>query len=1116
MPLDIALLKPGFPLGTRREGLVEKPAFFDTWKASQIASGFSAQFMVGLAGAIELPPDPNFEPTPEFLRKITEGIPREWWPKFDKIESEAQGLYLSHWLRTQVQAEEKLSTLGPWSRFGSQLLFANALDPIYLSASALTEGAAAKWIYSTHSTRLARAAKIGFISAIPDTTIASIQAADDPRMDIKDVAFTAAASFLLPTALEFAFPPQSYRLARARLTQAAQGAKNAIESGQFRDMGVSLTDKGTKKYKEVITGALSEYLEVTPEELNALKMTTAELERWAMGLPGEGRKVTWDIWDYVLSEPAFVSEAKAGRRTQRKALGILAINRPMIVTATDSAPELARAGRMLARDLFPDADGLGPTNSATEALNLLQKSRKGKIRKVYEQAFKAWRKENGEHALAKWKDEKTFRELCGIAQLYMPGEFTADPNVNAVSNLFRNLTKEDLGHAVKAGVPGLGDVADNLTYRTRIYNVPGWDGLSEELGEDNAVLLFANAWLAKHPDETIERAVRLAKGVRRNTRARALMMPDFLPGRPHDPEGLETLAKILKEEHNLPDEEIEYLLGKVTGRDERGNVIARAMHRLDIDETYSFIPLDADGKPLRTVSFHEILENDGLALQQHYQRQIFASVMERNVLNALTPKGRKTPYASFSEFVNSVRDKYAMTIQGGEEKKAFENAVSALNAFHRTLMGRPVDEGKLNNKWWRRLRKMAYMPFSGGMGVAQIPEFGNVAGEAGLHSVLRRMPGINWILDKAKKGRLSQETLEELQIFGGYGTDDFLPSGARITSFGEMADPMTSTGSKFDRFLDRMQNVSNYINLLHPINKRLQQISGECGMQKLAKSAFAKRPLSTDKLMDFALTPQMADRVYDQISKHSTTAKGQLGIQYRVMNFENWTDQEAAAKAILGVSRWSRRVVQEPNIGDFSRWMTSDMAKVFLQFRNFTIGSVENQLGYNIHRIQEGRVLDAVAPMSAALVSGSLVYIGWVYMNSIGREDRATYLHERLSPGAIAKGAIQRAGWTSIVPAAVDTASFCAGFDPVFNDYARTTGLKSDALLGNPTFEMLNRAQQVARGIGGSVFNPDYRWSQEDYRAARGLIPWNNAIGIRNILQSFDKKFPKYSTPKRR
>ena len=212
------------------------------------------------------------------------------------------------------------------------------------------------------------------------------------------------------------------------------------------------------------------------------------------------------------------------------------------------------------------------------------------------------------------------------------------------------------------------------------------------------------------------------------------------------------------------------------------------------------------------------------------------------------------------------------------------------------------------------------------------------------------------------------------------------------------------------------------------------------------------------------------------------------------INAANWDDFEARHVFFAAIARMTRRGIQQNDVGNLNLYMTSTMGQVLTQFRTFMLVSWSKQFLHNI----KARDVKAMQAMLGSVAFASLGYMAQVQANAQFRDDKEEYLKKMLSVDALAKASFQRSSWASLFPALVDTGGAFFTDDPVFA--YRSTGLDTNLITGNPSVQLLSKGLSSAQAVSRSLLNPDLQFSQGQQRALNTLLPWQNAIGIKNAL----------------
>ena len=262
------------------------------------------------------------------------------------------------------------------------------------------------------------------------------------------------------------------------------------------------------------------------------------------------------------------------------------------------------------------------------------------------------------------------------------------------------------------------------------------------------------------------------------------------------------------------------------------------------------------------------------------------------------------------------------------------------------------------------------------------------------------------------------------------------------------------------------------------------------------------------------LDQEEANLVFKYMKKHATLENSFLfrTKKLRQVNLEEWgqTAEGAKARDILGiaVARWTRRAIQQNDLGNLSRFMTKEYGKVVVQFRTFMVVSHAKQLLHNVAM----RDMRAFQAMMYSSISAGLAYPAQQNIQMIGLSDKEKRerKEERLSASAIAKATFARSSYAAFIPGGIDTAFDIYGADPFFANY-RSSGLDSNFLTGNPSYQILfgaTGAENALKTVVRTGLNPDYQMSRGKARSLLTALPFSNAIGIQNAIRIATEDLP--------
>lgn len=750
-----------------------------------------------------------------------------------------------------------------------------------------------------------------------------------------------------------------------------------------------------------------------------------------------------------------------------------------------SSPITRRLAGLFAEDGVGNRNLSALEHSASERVTLDMKRDMTQFYRVGDTEQKAWMRARG---LSAWKrrfyNEEFYTEV-GKAVRRAPGEYTQNPHVNKVADKIRDLQNRLLKFAKDKELAGFSEVLDNPQYLMRKFNHQSIDRIISETSEAAVRRVITGSIRSASPHISLEDAQKVAAGYL-NT-VRQSKYDDITLARMFDADQTETLSDMLRGNTDMTPEEIDRVVNVVAPSTPASGTISRAKRRLGLDETYQ--------DPTTGIRFEDLLDNNAERLFTGYARQIRGAGHMEDALRQFALEDGSVP--SFETLKQNIRSTAG---ENGMTKRQLDDEISKLETLHAAVTGRPLTPDNRVGQALRWLRDLNFVRVMNQVGFAQIAEIGNILGTAGWRASLQSMPTLRKIYSRAQDGSMSDELLDELEVIWGLGTDRLRHSFTnRMDDFGVPEAQRTG-----EQFLDHAKALTADISLMAPVNMALQRMAGRAAVQRFMNMAVDGSEMSDARLGSLGLNREMFERISQQMNTHVAEREGILGRSVKRINIDEWDDQDAASAFIAGIDKWTRRVIQENDVGLMSQWMTTDLGKVMMQFRTFMVGAWVKQTLHGMHT----RDINTFQAWGASMLFAGLSYTAQTYINSVGRDDQSDFLKTRLSAEEVGKASFQRAAFASMIPAALDTVVTLPGYDPVFA-YGRSTGLASGAL-GNPTLDLLDNATAAVGGAIGAL-REDRNYSQQDARAATSILPWQNAMGIRNTLNLITQDLPRFS-----
>jgi len=732
------------------------------------------------------------------------------------------------------------------------------------------------------------------------------------------------------------------------------------------------------------------------------------------------------------------------------------------------------AGKLM--DALPRADDEVREITAEREATSLYTRFVGRFYLATEPEFQAWAKSNGYGFMRRHlgsEAQQRFnievgRAIRGAQQVSAEAKAAA----KKVSALFDELRER----AKAARIEGFDDIGPNPRYLPRSINYARFHEMWQQVGKHGMIELVAGAIRAKGTPP--ELAGRIAKAYVEGAKRRMLDTDlGFLQGISED--SVERLRYYLpSDDPSLVDDVIAYLKRFRKEGNPDGGRLAQAKHRIDLDENYSAY---INGQFVR---FADILHEDAGMLFDRYAKTITGWI-------GLSNRAGLRSEADYARFKADI---------AGDDS-SFAN-FKDLDAVVDLILGRSLDADPTGhiNRAASLLRKINFARTMGQAGLASISEVGNIVAYAGMKNMLMHVPGLRSLWRGMRAGQLDKELEEELRWLTGVGTRMLSGRGkAGIDDLGLQVEH--ALYDKADRIIDPIARSVSYAGLLGPVNEALQVLASKSFVQKMASWARGAQIDSGSRLRirDAGIHDGQLNRIMEEFRKHSVF--DEAGALVRI-NWQKW-DQDLLDDFTFALDRLTYRAVQENDIGSSAPWMHKWWGKTLMQFRGFISNAYTKQTLYAL-RYRDAQAFTAFA---TTMFVGGLVYMMRTWTNYAHDDEQ---LEKRLSLDKVAFAAFNNSGYASVIPMAVDTvAADVLRFDPVFS-FARTSGLAGGLLLGNPTVELVDNTIDTA-ALPARLLRDDYQFSQEDFTRATRLLPYNNLLGIRNIIAVMNEELPERS-----
>lgn len=1038
-----------------------------------------------LANKESLEPDYNFRFTEESFKDLTDGVNEDYWDEFGNASSLENAYQIKRRILDAQENNKKLATLG---YTGVGLSVASALlDPGALVADGVTFGLARPFIYANRASRISKYIRSGAVGAGQAGLITAPTILADPTRDAEEIGIAMGLGGAVTAGLTKFLAPK-HPIINKFDAKSVDFAKS-IERRSLENDGYKITPDGERYFKPIKYVDLNRNTDEI-DEVNKLqnKFIFSNKSKYIENQNIAKTKVK----DFIKGDETLENFFDRVDKTPDVA-------NPLFLPRIDKSSIGRRSDNPLARSLYeklaeepvgnkdysvqiPTAD-IHKKNYYTTKITQFYKGYRPGLNEYLDSQKKFFKRYN-------YKTQEEFSNLVGRA---IRGENIQIPAVQKAAVQSKVLLKNILDDLKAAKVQGATDVIDNPNYFPRKYLLSKIQKYTELVGETNLIKFLKNSLVKGSKDLSDEKGLKIAehilKMIKKSKYGDGISIDRIL----NTSDELE-LRELIRTQTDLNDLETNDLV-KTLLKEKKTNVPSRLRRRASFDELHQE---NINGVTLR---FSDLLDNNAEGIIGSYLQQFSGHI-------ALARVGIKS-VSDYSKILNTVRQAYdvpevANAYQSVLGSARINRELNIIDTIYKNIIGIPT-ETDINSGTAliaRNVRKYNYVNVFNQIGFSQIPDHGNILATAGPVMYARYMPLWKSIIKRTKDGKLSDEFLDEMETFvSGTGSNRLTSSILnRTDDFAGINKRVGGVEKAFDVFSEITSDGSGFY-LVDTLSKRL---ATTIAFNKLAKHATGELALKADDLKRYrniGFTDEDLTKIFDSVKKNSTFIEGGLtGRRIRRLNIDDWKDQDLANKLSLNMGRYLGRIVQENNYGEMIGYLKladSTLGKTLMQFRTFVSVAYSKQLLHGLHM----RDLNFFTAFFGSMFFASLAYVAQIYAQAAGKgtAERQNFLEEKLDPASIAKATFQRSTYSTLIPPAVDALRYANGFDPIFN--YRTSGLDINLWTGNPTVSLFNNAANAYKGVASSVSQDDYDLSKRDVYNVLRILPFQNMLGVRNVLQ---------------
>lgn len=489
---------------------------------------------------------------------------------------------------------------------------------------------------------------------------------------------------------------------------------------------------------------------------------------------------------------------------------------------------------------------------------------------------------------------------------------------------------------------------------------------------------------------------------------------------------------------------------KAMGRFSRGGA-SHTKKRLDLDLSESVDLPDGTSFPLMNA-----FETDQAGLYLQYARRVSGDL-------ALTQYG-----VHGDQGMKLLRK--AMEF-GPDGKRASASEMEAFDQVAAEFFGRPLDG--TGNKHLGNLRMLTAASRLGGMAFTQFAEMANSVALLGVTGALKRVAAMPGLISDVAAGRPSALLSSIEQIGGPLGQDHRVvfpyqePNDVKIYGRDSL--------NAFDRMVRAGSNALPWLSGWHMVHAA--QVRGIS--EQIVHKAFRYINAGEENaaLTSMGMSADLAARLKAELPNIATFDEaGTL----TSLNLTKATDHAAVAEFVQAVHRGGKQIIQGTYIGETGKWAHNDLMRMLVQFRSFSLTSMEKQ--WTRQRSDVGTA-KAFGLLMGQMAFALPIHLSRVAINSTGREDKEQYLETQLHPAMLARAVLN---YTSISGLAGD----------VLDAGASLTGLEASGVRGNSGSVLGNVPSLGYIESGAKVL------TQRDAREAIRMLPGGNLPFLTPVVNS--------------
>lgn len=458
--------------------------------------------------------------------------------------------------------------------------------------------------------------------------------------------------------------------------------------------------------------------------------------------------------------------------------------------------------------------------------------------------------------------------------------------------------------------------------------------------------------------------------------------------------------------------------------------------------------------------------------------------------------------------------------------KDIEGKLKTLDTIYDAMKGRSLSKAHrlgytaTQTKVLRMIRDWNFIRLMANLGVNQAMEFANVLGTFGFKAAVQSLPSFRYIMDNAGRLVNKDKVVRELQLMGVTDGNDRLFNRASWETLAEEMSEGSALARGWNRMMLGAKDTVNVMSGMRWINSYQKQLAMKAAAQRVADMAVKYRTSSAmpkdfrkagaankvkafftgkdlKRLNSLGLSDDQIDNIFRQLLDPDKVVLGR-GNKVHELNLDRW-DMDAREDFLDALSKWTGQVIQRNDPTAMALFMEDPTAKLIFQFRSFAITAYTKQLQYGLNHMDARQAITWAMQVGAGGTTFFLMKYP-IYAAMTNGEQKRKYWEEHFTPEQLAKNAVARTGFATLMPDVIDTVNVNAGTGkPIFGSY-RTSGTGANLVSFNMLLDPALSGLKLGRTLAMAPFM-DRKYSQAEIKSAMRALPMSNYLPLSIILQ---------------